>query len=308
MGRKSLTTEEFIDKAKDIHKDTYGYSKVIYKGSKIKVIITCKKHGDFLQTPGSHLAGRQCSVCSGNHKHTFETLSEAINEKHNSTITLIHGQVIKGVDYKYKFRHICGYEWVSIARNIMKGNSCPRCSKRVEYTFETLSEAISNKHNNSITLVDGQVISGIMKKYNFRHICGHEWVARANNILHGKGCPVCASSGFNPDKPGVFYILEINGHSKFTGFGISNSYKSRKSRHRRNLKNNNCSIMNELLISSNGSVIQELEQYVKQTLQCNNSDIEGFKTESVLMTPKALLDFCEEWLIASRKEYSTVLK
>ena len=48
------TTEMFIEKAKIIHGDRYDYSKVEYNGNKIKVIIICKIHGEFEQTPSCH--------------------------------------------------------------------------------------------------------------------------------------------------------------------------------------------------------------------------------------------------------------
>ena len=59
-----LNTETFIEKAHKIHGDTYDYSKTIYgKNNLEKVTITCKKHGDFLQTPFQHLNGHGCQEC-----------------------------------------------------------------------------------------------------------------------------------------------------------------------------------------------------------------------------------------------------
>lgn len=47
-------TDLFILKSKKIHGDKYDYSLVKYKTGKDKVIIICKKHGEFLQTPFAH--------------------------------------------------------------------------------------------------------------------------------------------------------------------------------------------------------------------------------------------------------------
>jgi hypothetical protein len=60
----SPTTNEFIEKAKEIHGDKYDYSKVEYIKAIIKVIIICKKHGIFEQTPNSHLCGSGCIKCN----------------------------------------------------------------------------------------------------------------------------------------------------------------------------------------------------------------------------------------------------
>lgn len=59
-----LDTELFIEKAKKIHKNKYDYSKVNYINSYDKVLITCKKHGDFSQSPNHHLNGSNCPICS----------------------------------------------------------------------------------------------------------------------------------------------------------------------------------------------------------------------------------------------------
>ena len=57
------TQEEFISKAKIIHNDRYDYSKVNYVCSTDKVIIVCKEHGEFLQSPANHLQGQGCPKC-----------------------------------------------------------------------------------------------------------------------------------------------------------------------------------------------------------------------------------------------------
>lgn len=62
--KKRLTLENFINKANYIHNNYYDYSKVKYVNNSTKVIITCPKHGDFEQTPSSHLSGRGCPKCN----------------------------------------------------------------------------------------------------------------------------------------------------------------------------------------------------------------------------------------------------
>jgi hypothetical protein len=62
-GTKRLTTDKFIEKAKELHGDRYDYSKVIYKTTTDKVIITCPVHGDFESKPNNHLNGKGCKQC-----------------------------------------------------------------------------------------------------------------------------------------------------------------------------------------------------------------------------------------------------
>lgn len=60
---KRSNTSEFIEKAKKIHKNTYDYSKVDYHSDSEPVVIICKKHGEFQQTPNNHLSGKGCPKC-----------------------------------------------------------------------------------------------------------------------------------------------------------------------------------------------------------------------------------------------------
>ena len=59
-----LSNNEFISKARDIHGDTYKYSKVDYKSSYKRVTIICPTHGEFKQKPLDHLNGCGCQKCS----------------------------------------------------------------------------------------------------------------------------------------------------------------------------------------------------------------------------------------------------
>ena len=63
-SQKRLCTEkEFIEKANRIHNYTYDYSKIIYRGVDKQIEIICPKHGEFWQTPHSHLNGHGCQKC-----------------------------------------------------------------------------------------------------------------------------------------------------------------------------------------------------------------------------------------------------
>jgi hypothetical protein len=61
---KKLTTLDFVQKALHIHDSKYSYEKSEYVNNKTKVVVTCHHHGDFEQTPSSHLAGRGCPLCA----------------------------------------------------------------------------------------------------------------------------------------------------------------------------------------------------------------------------------------------------
>ena len=58
------TTRKFIQECNLIHDFKYDYDKTDYIKNQIKVIITCPIHGDFTQTPLSHLQGSGCPNCN----------------------------------------------------------------------------------------------------------------------------------------------------------------------------------------------------------------------------------------------------
>ena len=58
------TTEQFIKEANEVHDSKFIYDKTEYIKNQIKVIITCPLHGDFKQTPLSHIQGSGCPSCS----------------------------------------------------------------------------------------------------------------------------------------------------------------------------------------------------------------------------------------------------
>ena len=64
-GNKKPTTEQFIEKAKEIHGDKYDYSKAEYINNHTPICIICKEHGEFWQMPTSHLIKKAgCPICN----------------------------------------------------------------------------------------------------------------------------------------------------------------------------------------------------------------------------------------------------
>lgn len=59
----SSSTEDFIEKSKELHSDIYDYSKVEYVNNSTPVEIKCEDHGIFLQSPRDHLRGHGCHTC-----------------------------------------------------------------------------------------------------------------------------------------------------------------------------------------------------------------------------------------------------
>jgi hypothetical protein len=59
-----LTTEQFIERARRVHGDSYDYSQTVYHNYRTAVMVICPTHGVFQRNPTSFLdKGRGCPVC-----------------------------------------------------------------------------------------------------------------------------------------------------------------------------------------------------------------------------------------------------
>lgn len=89
-GQLKFNDGEFILRAKEIHGDFYDYSKFEYKGHDINSTIICPKHGEFKQSPKTHIVNKGgCSKCgyeSSSKKRTskIEDFIIRANKIHNS--------------------------------------------------------------------------------------------------------------------------------------------------------------------------------------------------------------------------------
>jgi len=59
--------ETFIKKADLIHNNKYDYSQITYINNNTKIKVVCPKHGEFHQTPASHLMRCGCPQCQESH-------------------------------------------------------------------------------------------------------------------------------------------------------------------------------------------------------------------------------------------------
>lgn len=122
---KKSTTEEFIQKARIIHKDYYDYSKTEYLGRHKPITIICPVHGEFVQEAGAHLRGSGCIKC--NYKHcTTEQFIEKAKKVHGNKYDY------SLVDYKNSYKRvniICPEHGVfsQLPYKHLDNHGCPIC-------------------------------------------------------------------------------------------------------------------------------------------------------------------------------------
>jgi len=207
--------KSFILDAKKIHQDRYDYSKVEYKNSRTKVILICKEHGEFLQTPSEHLVGSGCIDCAGLRKKTTEQfIKEAI---------LKHGEKYDYSKVKYVNSNTCVSiicpvhgEFTQVPSAHISGHGCRECGfeegsgKRLKGIEDFIMEA-NEIHENRYDY-SKSIYKGTHRKIEI--ICEIHGSFKQTPKAHliGQGCPECGliKIGDLKRKSNYQFILEAN--------------------------------------------------------------------------------------------------
>jgi very-short-patch-repair endonuclease len=189
---KKYTTEEFIVKANIKHNNKFDYSLVEYVGSKNKIKIICKEHGEFLQLPNVHLNGFGCAKCSGTYKYTTEEFIVKANIKHNNKFDYSLVNYINSIN---KIKIICKEhgEFLQSANSHLDGFGCAKCSGIYKYTTEEFIVKANIKHNNKF---DYSLVNYINCTNKIKIICKEhgEFLQLPRDHLHGYGCQKCGQT------------------------------------------------------------------------------------------------------------------
>lgn len=143
---KRLTTEKFIEKAKQIYGDRFDYSKTEYVNARTKIVITCREHGDFLILPQHHLkndgsAKTGCSYCG---KKAINRNKRFTQEQFLERVKSIEGISFEKSIYKDKRSKIivtCNIhgDYNTTPDVLFKGCGCPKCkSSKGEIEIENI--------------------------------------------------------------------------------------------------------------------------------------------------------------------------
>lgn len=142
--------EDFIKRANVMHDGKYDYSLVNYKGAAKPVLIICKRHGIFRQTPSQHLRGKGCMFCATNRLTRDEYLRavrELFEDKYEYQKCTYSHEMSKSV-YITVTCKIHGDFRVRVEDHL-KGKGCGKCDK-VEKSRTSTNSAL-----NSHGTVDG---------------------------------------------------------------------------------------------------------------------------------------------------------
>lgn len=207
---KKVTTQDFIDRARAVHGDKYGYAFSVYQSSREKVMIHCPEHGIFEQKANNHLKGNGCPGCFGTKKHTNESFIEKAVE--------IHGHKYDYSLVEYSGTHskvtiICKEHSVfeQSPASHLGGKGCPKCkgvaaSKAKRSTTEEFTEKARKLHGDRY---DYSLVDYVNAATKVKIVCPEHWVffQTPTSHLQGSGCPGCAEYGFDRTKSGILYVL-----------------------------------------------------------------------------------------------------
>jgi hypothetical protein len=190
-----FSNNDFIDKAKEIHNDKYDYSKINYIKMNEKVIITCKEHGDFEQTPSNHITHKQgCQKCAGNYLSNSEEFIEKANLIHNNNYDYSN---IKYINNHTNITIICKKhgEFEQTPQTHLSGCGCQNCGiETMKIKQKTdVDDFIKNAniiHNNKYEYSKMNYINARTKIIITCKIHG-DFEQQPDSHLRGCGCPYC---------------------------------------------------------------------------------------------------------------------
>ena len=187
---KRLTTGQFVEKAKAVHGDRYGYDEVVYKTAHTKVIIGCNRHGTFEQMPQDHLRGKGCSICSGNRRSTTKDFTRKAKKVHDGKYAY------DKVMYKNAYTKViitCPYhgDFGQTPHSHLSGYGCQVCSvilrsSSTESFIRKAREVHGNKYTYDKVVYKTNKIKVIItcpKHGDFLQV--------PTNHLSGSGCLIC---------------------------------------------------------------------------------------------------------------------
>ena len=188
--------EQFIKKSSFIHGIYYDYSKVEYINCDKKVCIICPKHGEFWQTPHSHLQGHGCPICNSKKKNTDKFIDECkkkFGDKYDySKVEYVNSQTLITI--------ICKDHGPFLMRpnDHLQGQGCPKCKinkikNKLASTTQQFIEKATKIHGNKYDYSKVEYVNNHTKVCIICPEHGEFW-QRPDKHLLGEGCPECNKS------------------------------------------------------------------------------------------------------------------
>jgi hypothetical protein len=195
-----MTQETFLQKALEVCGDKYTYDKAVYVRSSQKLIVTCRKHGDFLISSGNLFFGKGCPTCANERRHIAKVATAANKFKGRAT------EVHKG---KYSYEKsvymaakkpiivTCPLhgDFVTEPDRHLRGSGCQKCAEEARSAAKRMSQdefisIASRLHNGAYDYSEVAYIGSTDKVKITCPVHGAFW-QMPNSHLQGTGCESC---------------------------------------------------------------------------------------------------------------------
>jgi very-short-patch-repair endonuclease len=200
-----FSKEKFLNKAKEKFSNKFNYDDISYRDYFSEIILSCNKHGEFVQSPKKHLHSLSgCPRCDKEEK--IKKYNEKQRKKVVEKIFLLYGEIIDCSVFEYNgYRNdayfICKTHGLFSTRlnHFLDGHGCRKCGiermkKAQSYDTDWFLNKAKEIHGDtydyslvSYTSTDGVVqigckIHGIFEQTPYRH------------IYKRAGCQICKES------------------------------------------------------------------------------------------------------------------
>lgn len=194
---KKIIFDEFLIRAIKKHGKKFHYNKNSYDGIEKNMKITCPIHGEFEQTPKTHIKSYGCPKCGNN--STSAKLSLTTDE------FIIKSKLVHGDKYNYSLveyknnrtlvKLICNKHGIIEQKPEyhLSGYGCNQCGGTKKMTTEDFIEKSKLVHGEKY---DYSLVEYVGNKLKIKIICNKHGVFEQSPSHHtrGSGCKVCNES------------------------------------------------------------------------------------------------------------------
>jgi len=235
----SRVLKEFNDlqtKFPDIAAEAYGWDpSLMSSGNGEKKDWICNQgHVYPSRVADRTIKGRGCPFCSGREAiagiNDLQTkFPDIAAEAYGWDPKTVTSASSKKKEWKCSQGHIFP---AVVAMRTTQGTQCPYCTgKKVLAGFNDLQCKFADLAAEAFGWDPTTLTAGSNKMRNWKCKKGHIYPCTVSNRTLGRGCPVCAEYGFNPEKDAWFYLMERPGEQQL---GITNELDVRIKAHERN--------------------------------------------------------------------------
>lgn len=204
---RKFTTEQFIEKAKEVWGNKYTYENTSYIDANTKVIITCPIHGDFLTRPSDFLRKHGCPKCKSVAISTMNQKNKRMSqEAFLERAHLLYGNLFSYENTRYINKrtkiivhsNLLNEDFVVAPDNFFRGNF------PAKYRGETITKKDGYTTEEFIKLAklirpeyDYSKVNYKNLKTKIKVICpthGEFEITPCNLLYNNEGCPICTLS------------------------------------------------------------------------------------------------------------------